>query len=440
VTVTASPIRVTRQAGARVRSVRRTTPVLLRGAAVSVAILALVAGLIAALATSERQGATTASWQNAEPLMVTAQTVDTSLSDADTTAAASFLQGPLEPTALEHRYQTDLALASADVAVAAREAGSDPAVAASLETLSTDLPVYAGIVQDADFNERQALYPLAAAYISEANNLMRTSILPAAATLYGTEGSRLADDQSQGVSPLLAVIAALAFLALLVVLVVAQRWLSRRFHRTWNVALAASTVIVLALGLWFTVALTTQTNGVNSAQANGSRPVSTFTQARILALRARADDELTLLTRDSDPTYQADYTNTAEALRHLLDTPGSSLGVAGSSARTELARASAAFGSYASLHAQIRHDDLGGNLAGAVKLASATGAHDLPAVSLDLNNDLSDGITASQATFVNGTSGAASDLDGLIWALAIGAILVAALVLIGFQPRIEEYR
>jgi hypothetical protein len=438
VTVTASPIRVTRQAGARVRSARRTTPVLLRGVAVSVAILALVAGLIAALATSERQGATTASWQNAEPLMVTAQTVDTSLSDADTTAAASFLQGRLEPAGLERRYQSDLAIASADVAVAAREAGSDPEVAASLETLSTDLPVYSGIVQDADFNERQGSYPLAAAYISEANNLMRSSILPAAATVYGTEGSRLADDQS--ISPLLAILAALAFLGLLVLLVVAQRWLSRRFHRTWNVALAVATVIVLALGLWFTVALTTQTNGVNSALANGSRPVSIFTQARILALRARADDELTLLTRDSDPTFQADYRSTAADLGHLLDTSGSSTGAAGSPVRTQLARAKATFGSYASLHGEIRQDDLGGNLAGAVGLAAGSSAHDLPAISSDLNSDLADGITASQSTFVNTTSDAASDLDGLIWGLAVGVILIAALVLIGFQPRIEEYR
>ena len=69
-----------------------------------------------------------------------------------------------------------------------------------------------------------------------------------------------------------------------------------------------------------------------------------------------------------------------------------------------------------------------------------TSASDLPAISSVLDSDLADGITASQATFVNTTSAAASDLDGLIWAVAVGAILVAVLVLIGFQPRIEEYR
>jgi hypothetical protein len=437
VTVTASPIPVTRHAGARLGLARRTTPVRLWSAAIAIAVLALLTGLVAALATSERQGATTAAWQNAEPLMVTAQAVDTSLSDAGTTAGASFLQGRLEPPALQRRYNSDLALASADVAVAAREAGSDPAVAQSLQTLSTDLPVYAGIVQDADFNERQASYPLAAAYIAEANNLMRTAILPAAASVYGTESGRLADDQSQGGSPLIAILAVLAFLALLFVLVVAQRWLSRRFHRTWNVALAVATVIVLALGIWLTVALTSQTNGVNSALVNGSRPVSTFTQARILALRARADDELTLLTRDSDPTYQSDYVSTAAALAHLLDSPASSTG---SSAAHQLARAKAAFASYSSVHGEIRRDDKANDLSGAVALASGSASGQLPAISSDLNSDLSDGISASQGTFANTTSGAASDLDGLIWGLAIGAVLVAALVLLGFRPRIAEYR
>lgn len=436
-TVTAPPIPATRDAGARLGLARRTTPVRLRSAAIAIAVLALVTGLVAALATSERQGATTAAWQNAEPLMVTAQAVDTTLSDADTTAGASFLQGRLEPPALQRRYDTDLALASTDVAVAARDAGSDPAVAQSLQTLLTDLPVYAGIVQDADFNERQGSYPLAAAYIAEANNLMRTAILPAAASVYGTESSRLAEDQSQGVSPFLAILAALAFLALLVVLVVAQRWLSQRFRRTWNLALAVATVIVLALGVWFTIALVSQNSGVNTALSNGSRPVFTFTQARILALRARADDELTLLTRDSDPTYQRDYTSTAAALGHLLDSPASSTG---SSAPRQLVQAKAAFASYGSVHGQIRHDDTTNDLSGAVALASGNGPGQLPAISSDLNRDLSDGITASQGTFVNTTSDAASDLDGLIWGLAVGAVLVAALVMIGFQPRIAEYR
>ena len=438
-TTTAPPSGTTRHASDWLETARRTTPVRLRFTAVSIALLALVAGLVAALATTERQTATAAAWQGAEPLMVTAQAIDTSLSDADTTAAASFLQGRLEPAALQSRYQADLTTASADVATAAREAGSDPAVTTSLQTLSTDLPVYAGIIQEADFNERQGSYPLAAAYLSEANNLMRVSILPAAAQVYGTEVKRLGNDQTRAVSPLLVSLAIAAFIALLAALVLVQRWLSARFHRTWNVALVVATMIVVALGVWSTIAFVAQSSDVNSALVKGSRPVSTFTEARILALRARADDELTLLTRDSDPTYQQDYVTTASALQHLLTTAGGSNGSA-SYERSQLARATSDFASYSSVHGQIRRDDTSGDLGGAVALASGSGASQLPAVSSELNGSLSSGIGTSQSSFVTTTSGAAADLDGLIWGLAVGAILVATLVLVGFQPRIEEYR
>ncbi len=438
--MTAPLSRATHRPQAQPELARRATPVRLRFAAVAIALLALLTGLVAALATTQRQSATSAAWQHAEPLMVTAQAIDTSLSDADTTAAASFLQGRVESAALRSRYQGDLNRAAAGVAAAARDAGSDPAVAASLERLSTDLPVYAGIVQEANFNERQAFYPVAAAYLAEANNLMRSSILPAAAQVYGTEVDRLGGDQSTAVSPWLVALAALALVALLVSLVVAQRRLSRHFHRIWNVALASATAIVLVVGVWFAVALASQDSGVKAAQANGSQPVSAFTEARILALRVQADDELTLLTRDSDPSYQSDYTSTAAALGHLLSSAGTATGSGSSFEAARLAQAKAAFGSYMMLHRQIRAFDNLGDLAGAVTLASGSGTHQLPAVSSQLNGILSGGIDGSQATFVSGTSGAASDLNALTWGLLIGGLFVAVLVLIGFQPRIAEYR
>jgi hypothetical protein len=438
--MTAPLTRATRRPRAQLELVRRATPARLRAAAVLIAVLALLTGLVGALATTQRQSTTTAAWQAAEPLMVTAQAIDTSLSDADTTAAASFLQGRVEPAALQSRYGADLTSASADVAEAAREAGSDPVLASSLETLSTDLPLYSGIVQEADFNERQAFYPLAAAYLAEANNLMRASILPAAAQVYGTEVSRLASEQSTAVSPWLVALAGLFLVALLVVLVIAQRRLSRHFRRTWNIALAAATALVLVVGIWGAVALAAQDSGIGNAQANGSRSVSALTDARILALRAQADDELTLLTRDSDASYQADYRSTAAALATLLGSSGRTTGTHNAYEADELAKAATAFASYSSLHKQIRASDAQGDLAGAVALASGEGAQQLPAVSSRLNSILSEGIDGSQTTFVRASSGAASDLNGLTLGIAIAAIVVALLALIGFQPRIEEYR
>ncbi len=73
-------------------------------------------------------------------------------------------------------------------------------------------------------------------------------------------------------------------------------------------------------------------------------------------------------------------------------------------------------------------------------LASGDGAQQLPAVSSRLNDLLAEGIDGSQATFVQASSGAGSDLDGLGWGFLAAGIVAAVLALIGFQPRIAEYR
>ena len=57
-----------------------------------------------------------------------------------------------------------------------------------------------------------------------------------------------------------------------------------------------------------------------------------------------------------------------------------------------------------------------------------------------LNGTFAEGIDGSQMTFVRSTSDAGSDLNGLGWGFLAGSIVVALLVLIGFQPRIAEYR
>ncbi len=433
-TVTASPPRATPVERTRVRVTRGSTPSKLRFAVGGVAVLTVATGIVGVFITVQRQDATSRAWKSAEPLAVTAQSIDTSLSDADTTAAASFLQGRLVPVSLEERYQADLATASADVAAAAGQAGSDPAATTPLRTLVIDLPLYSGIVKTAEFNERQASYPLAASYLAEANNLMRASILPASVDLYQTEVSHLDGDQAAALSTPLPWIAAALICALLVALVLLQRFVSRRFHRTWNAALVAATLVVVGVGAWATIALVKQNTGVSQAVADGSRPVTTFTQARILALRARADDELTLLTLDEYPVYQKDYGVTASTLERTLGIPAS-----GDAVHHELVHASAAFAAYQRVHHNIRHDDPG-DIGGALTLASGTSASDLPAVSYALDTSLGQGITTSQQTFANTTSGAAADLDGLIWGVTLGPLLALGLVVIGLRPRLREYR
>ncbi len=413
------------------------TPNRLRLFAVGCAALTVLVGLLGFLATSSRHASTSAAWQTAEPLMVDAQAVDTSLSDADTTAAGSLLQGQLESTASHTRYLDDVAGASATLATTSQKVGDDPTAASSLQTISVALPLYTGLVQTATFNQRQGNYPLAAAYMAEANNLMRTRILPAAAQVYGAERTRLSSEQHHASTPWLVGITLLLLVVLIGLLVIMQQWMSRHFHRTLNLAVALATLIMVLVGVWFAVAGVAQNLGVDSAATNGSGPVATYTQARIGALEMRADDELTLLSRDSVSSYQSDEKTTAADVRRLL--ASASVG-ASATERVRLSEAVGALDGYRLAHNQIRATDVRGDLIGAVSQASASGPTNLPAVSLRLDQRLAADITRSQLTFDQSMSGAAGDAGGLLWGFLLLSLLAAALVVIGVQPRIAEYR
>lgn len=415
----------------------RHTPVRLRLLAAVLIVLTLLVGLLAALAASNRQSATTSAAQRAEPLLVAAQTISTSLSDANSTAAASFLRGRLEPNALHARYVSDLSRASTALAAASQGSGTDTMVRAPLRTLSVELPSYTGLVQTAIFNERQAFYPLAAAYLSEANNMMRTRILPAANALYTIEGTQLAGDEASAVNWWLAAAAIVSLVALVAVLVLAQWWMSGHFRRTLNVPLVVATVLVATLGLWFGVALLAQNAGVNSATAQGSGPIDRYTQARIVALEMRADDELTLLTLDSVPSYQKDYAVTSHRLSGLLAARDANSGAA---QQTQLARAQKAFTTYSAVHKHIRSLDAQGHIDQAEALASGQGPDDLPAVASQLDVVFTGAIADSQRNFDTAMSSSTGDLGGVLVATAVLAVLSAALVFVGFRPRISEYR
>ena len=440
-TVTAESPRLSHQEpdvmAARTPKWSSMTPNRLRVLALGCAGLTVLVGLLGVVATSSRHASTSAAWATAEPLMVDAQAIDTSLSDADTTAAGSFLQGQLEPAASRSRYVHDIANASATLASTTQHIGDDPTVAAPLQTISIALPEYTGLVQTATFNQRQGNYPLAAAYMAEADNLMHSSILPAAGRVYASERTRLNSDQHRASSPWLAGITLLLLVVLIVLLVLMQRWMSRHFRRRFNVPLALATMVIAVIGVWFAVAVVAQNVGIDSAASDGSKPVAIYTQARISALEMRADDELTLLSRDSVGSYQANETTTTAGLHRLLTT--ASVG-ASPGEKQSLSEALGALDGYRLAHDQIRHTDTQGDLHGAVSEASASGPTNLPAVSMRLDGALAGDIVHSQQAFDSSMSGASGDVGGLLWGFLILSLLAAALIVVGVQPRINEYR
>ena len=370
--------------------------------------------------------------------MVDTQSINTYLSDADTTAAGSILQGQLPPASLVARYDADVENASTALAATSQELGRDPQSAAALRTIEVALPTYTSIVQSATFNQRQQFYPLAGAYMAEANNLMRNQILPAASQVYAKERSQLEADQSHAASPWAVVVVTVLLLALLAGLVLFQRWMSGRFRRTLNVALVVGSGLVFVAGGWFLVAVIVQGADVNTAASTGTDPVTTFTQARIDALGMQADDELTLLSHDAVSSYQDDYRSTSLQLAGLLENAHQQLPAADLS---KVSAAQSALASYEKAHGSVRQaDQVDNDLVGAIKLATAEGPHSLPTTSKQLDGILVGDIATSQAAFDSSTSSAGGDLTGLVWGVIILSLAAAALLALGVWPRLSEYR
>jgi hypothetical protein len=426
----------------RIRPRLTTTPGRLRLVAVLLIAGAIVFGALAASAVNARRQAAHSVATDTEPLLVTAEGLYASLSDADATAATTFLTGGLEAPAQRERYADDLRASSGQLATLARQAGGSTQTRAAVETLATQLPVYSGLVETARANNRQG-FPVGAAYLRKASTLMREHILPAAGQLYEVEARRLSGDYRSGVSTgtLLTVIAVLC--SILGLLAVIQAYLARLTHRIFNVPMALATVLVLALGVWMIVGLIGEQNALSRAQRTGSDGVQVLSAARILALRAQGDEGLALVARGGGVQNLADF----EAVTRRLGSsgePASLLGEAAviaqrSGSPATIDRLSATFAQYLGVHRRVVALETNGRFNDAVNLAVGSHAQEL-SLSDALNSDLVQEISAAQRRFASAAGDATSALGGLWLAIPLLSVLFAALALYGVLQRLGEYR
>jgi hypothetical protein len=440
---TASPALAS--AGRRIEGIQTrltTSPGRLRLAAVLLTFGAIAFGALAASAVSTRLQAAHSVAADTEPLLVTAEGLYASLSDADATAATTFLTGGLEASAQRERYAGDLRAASGQLATLARQAGGSTQTRAAVQTLATQLPVYSGLVETARASNRQG-FPVGAAYLRKASTLMREHILPSAGQLYEVEARRLSGDYRSGVSTgtLLEVIAVVC--AILGLLAAIQVRLARVTHRVFNVAMALATAFVLALGAWMIVGLIGEQNALSRAQSTGSDPVQVLSAARILALRAQGDEGLALVARGGGEASLTDF----DAVTRRLGSsgkPASLLGEAAVIARRSgsaavIDRLSATFARYLAVHRRVVALETNGRFNDAVNLAVGSHAQEL-SLSDALNSNLVQEISAAQRRFGGAAGDATSALGGLWLAIPLLSVLFAALALYGVLQRLGEYR
>lgn len=428
---------------AELNELARTTPGVLAGLMVALVLVSALAGVFTALGVQSRSDALDDLSTRSGPLSVAAQQIYRSLSDADATATGAFLSGGREPAEQRTRYQDDIAQAETAiaVAVAAHEPADVTRAGSPLATLTAQLSVYTGLVETARANNLQGL-PVGAAYQREASNLMRSTLLPAAAELYRAEAAQVAADQDSAAAvPVLEIACGVLALG---ALFFAQRHLRRSTNRVFNVGLLVATAATLVSLLWVLFATLGVVANVSASRENGSTQTDVLARARIATLAARADETLTLVARGSGTRFEQHYGKVRLELAGA-DGTGGLLAEARALATDDVVRAevdSAAEHQRAwhQVHLAIRGEDDAGRYPEAVQLATGRADTGAAALADRVDDDLRAAIARTTATFEDEVRQAGNALTGAVLGVVLLAVVAAVGAVVGIWQRLKEYR
>ncbi|MEU4803844.1 hypothetical protein [Actinosynnema sp. NPDC023587] len=417
-----------RGAVGRVTGLARSTPGRLSLLALLLIAASLLVGALTAVSVQRRSDALEALADRSEPLAYAAQEVYRSMADADATAASAFLSGGVESPGLRGRYEADVAKAAAALSTATGEITRSPELAGPLSTLSGQLPVYTGLVETARTHNRQG-NPVGAAYLREASHLMRSALLPAAQELYRAEtGNVLRDLSGAGTWPWSEFLLGAALIA---ALVLAQRYLTRKTNRVFNVGLVAATAACAVSLLWVVVASSIVVARASTSE-DDAKVTDIVARARIATLTARGDETLTLVARGSGKVYEDRFAQASQELDRLLGE------AAGSDAPPVVAAATTHLGQWQQAHARVRQADDSGDFTGAVELALGGGE---AAVAFDaLEKELVEALDRSRGELTDTIAGARGALSGAVPAVVLLALIAAVASTAGLWQRLKEYR
>lgn len=281
----------------RLRTAATTEPGRLRIIGAVLAVLVVAFGAITAWQTNSRATAADDVLHHSQPLSSDAADIYRSLADANTMASSGYLAGLQETTATRARYEADVRTAAAKLVTAAANSDPGSSSAATITKLNELLPQYKGLVESARANNRQG-FPVGGAYLRDANDTMQNEMLPAAEDLYKKENQRLSSDYADATPyPWAAIglgVVALGGLAW------AQRRNYQRTNRVLNHGLVAASATTAVVLLWLVVGHTVARAGLNDSYDHGVKSLSVLHDARIASLKARSDENLTLVSRGAE--------------------------------------------------------------------------------------------------------------------------------------------
>jgi hypothetical protein len=458
-----------------------STPAKIRtGAAVAVALACCLAAVIA-VASGALGGQFQSIGNRDAPAVDSTTGLYFSLNDMDAQVANVLLVGGDATLAADRAqdlkiYASDRATADADLTQALATSGGDAAAQRELRSALDGVGQYEALAADALLTDQQARSsvgraPAASlAYYQQATDLMRTSILPSVSSLTNVSASELDASYSDGTSTAWTTVGLViaAGVALIAILVVLQLYLSARFRRLVNPALVAATLVGVALVITAATRLSAEAGHLKVAKQDAFDSILALTQARAVSYDANADESRYLVDPARAPQYQQAFLAKSQQLADVGNVGIFSYDAAlGNDIRAyDGDNSDVRFGGY--LGAEFRNITFPGERAAAVRTLLAYQVYerddrklralaktDLPAaVAFDIGTapgqsdaafntydaDLSSVIAINSAAFADAIQ--AGQGDTATWNLAfpaVGAVLLAALVLAGVRRRLAEY-
>jgi hypothetical protein len=416
----------------------RTSPGRMRLLSVIAALGTAAVAVTALVVLHAKHDATQFIMSAAQPSMVHASNAYRLFSDADATASVAFITGDGDLVYGHARYSSDLTYATAELAGIARTASATPDIDRNLQLINEQLPTYTGLVETARSNNRQG-FPVGAAYLRQASETMRTTILPAVLAIYREEAGKLGHAYHSGLSRRGPAVLLTVAAGLVALMVITQFWLARRTRRTFNLGWLAATVVIAALAIMVTGATTSNSHNLESARRLGSDATGELSSARILAVRAQADESLALIARGSGLGFSQDFDEVASRLRGAHD-DGLIPQVQDTLRRVGAAGSADVFGTDLSAffteHQNISKLEDRGQYSNAIERTSGVEAPRVTAALAVLDHE----IVASQARFVASMQRASFSATAWDAIVLIGAAVGCALIAAGINPRLREYR
>lgn len=400
--------------------------------------LTVVTGLLGSFIANDHLSSTKRIAEEAEPAIVNARQIQTSLAEANAAAANGLLTGGVEDPAQRQLYSQALKSSATGIETTARLINEDDETHVALSDMTDALARYSGRIESARANNRQGL-PVGGAYLDDASSILSDEIYPGTDLVANRAAARYRSsyDRQRGSALILGIIAIALVLIVLAALLYLQLRLYQRFRRTLNPPIALATLVTLVLAVWMATAQTNQTSHLTTAREDGYFGTRLYLDARGIGFGAKADEARFLIARgggeDFEDSFQAraaDFDSlTADLRQHASDSQrGSASGATEDTISAWLA--------YVDEHNSIVAADRAGDREAAVATAKGSAADSFRR----FDAATAEALAENDALFRSEMDAAQRSLRGLRFGVLLLSLLIAGLTAFGLQQRINEYR